>query len=127
MLFNTYSTYANTTLDYDVLRSEDGVTLRIDIPGIDPETIDLTLNGRSLRLEANRDSSIPEGVRIVGNRRRNGSIAQSFQLGERLDAEQLTADYEFGVLTVTIPVAESAKPRKISVGGPNETAELEAA
>ncbi len=122
MLFNTYDPFriptaasANRTLDHEVFSNDEGVTLRIDIPGIDPDTVDLTVDGRSLRIEAARESSIPEGAQIV-NRRRGGSIAQTFQLGERLDADKLEADYEFGVLTVTVPVAESAKPRKVAVG-----------
>ena len=130
MLFSTYDPFvspssrvpfpsarANTgSLDYDVIRSEDGVTLRIDIPGIDPDTVELTVDGRSLKIEANRDSAIPEGARIVSSRRRRDAIAQTFSLGERLDASELTADYDLGVLTVTVPVAESAKPRKVAVG-----------
>jgi len=121
MLFNTYDPFRSplaTTagLNYDVVRSEDGVTLSIDIPGVDPETVDLTVDGRSLRLETNRTTTLPEGAKVVSRRRRSGSVKQTFQLGEQLDADRLTADYEHGVLTVTIPVAESAKPRKVAVG-----------
>ena len=122
MLFNTYDPFripsapsTSRRLDHEVFSNEEGVTLRIDIPGIDPDTVDLTVDGRSLRIEAARESSIPEGSKIV-SRRRDGSISQTFQLGERLDADKLEADYEFGVLTVTVPVAESAKPRKVTVG-----------
>lgn len=123
MLFNTYEPFlapfltdSTRSLDYEVARSEEGVTIRIDIPGVDPETVDLTVDGRSLRLEVTRSSAIPEGARIVTSRRRNGDISQTFELGERLDTERLVADYEFGVLTVKVPVAESAKPRKVTVG-----------
>ena len=121
MLFNTYDPFRDfpTTsrgLDYDVVRSDEGVVLSIDIPGIDPATVELTVDGRSLRVEADRSSTIPENAQVVSHRRRSGSIAQTFQLGEKLDADKLTADYDLGVLTVTIPVAESAKPRKVAVG-----------
>jgi len=121
MLFNTYDPFRSplattTALDYDVVRTEDGVTLSIDIPGVDPETVDLTVDGRSLRLETNRTTTVPEGAKVISRRRRSGSVKQTFQLGEQLDADRLTADYEHGVLTVTIPVAESAKPRKVTVG-----------
>ncbi len=121
MLFTNYDPFrdlSNTarSLDYDVVRSEDGVIVRIDIPGIDPATVDLTVDGRSLRLETSRPTSVPENAELVASRRRPIAATQTFQLGEQLDAERLSADYEFGVLTVSIPVAESAKPRKVSVG-----------
>lgn len=121
MRFNTYDPYRTynapvNSLDYDVVRSEDGVTLQVDIPGIDPASVDLTVDGRSLRVEATRSSSIPEDAKVISRGRRTGSVSQTFQLGEKLDAEKLSADYEYGVLVVTIPVAESAKPRKVEVG-----------
>ncbi len=121
MLFTTTDPFRQLTsltqrLDYDVFRSEDGVILSIDIPGIDPSTVELTVEGRSLELSASRQSSIPDDAQVVVRNRRNGSVNQTFQLSERLDSDKLTADYNFGVLTVTIPVAESAKPRKVEVG-----------
>lgn len=121
MLFTNYDPFRDLTsssrsLDYDVVRSEDGVVVHIDIPGIDPSTVDLTVDGRSLRLDATRPTDLPENASLVSSHRRPVRATQTFQLGEQLDAERLTADYEFGVLTVTIPVAESAKPRKVEVG-----------
>ena len=122
MLFNQYdpfrqpSTANRPGLAYEVVSAEDGVTLSIDIPGIDPADVDLTVDGRSLKLTANRPNSFPENAKVVTRGRRNGQVTQSFQLGEQLDADGLAADYAYGVLTVTIPVAESAKPRKVAVG-----------
>lgn len=121
MLFNAYDPFRDLSssprsLDYDVVRSDDGVTVHIDIPGIDPATVDLTVDGRSLRLEAKRPEEVAENAQVVTNRRRAFAATQTFQLGEQLDAERLTADYAFGVLTVAIPVAESAKPRRVEVG-----------
>jgi HSP20 family protein len=121
MLFNAYDPFRDhsssaRSLDYDVVRSDDGVTVHIDIPGIDPETVDLTVDGRSLRLEALRNVDVAENAQVVTNRRRSFAATQTFQLGEQLDAERLTADYAFGVLSVAIPVVESAKPRKVEVG-----------
>lgn len=121
MLFTNYDPFRDLSnsarsFDYDVVRSEDGVVVRIDIPGIDPSTVDLTVDGRSLRIETTRPTNVPENAQVVTSRRRALAASQTFQLGEQLDAERLTADYEFGVLTVNIPVAESAKPRKVEVG-----------
>lgn len=136
MLFSTYDPFSTPStrvpfaagradsgaLDYDVVHSEDGVTLHIDIPGIDPDTVELTVDGRSLKVEAHRDSAIPEGARIVSRRRRGDSISQTFALGDGLDSAELTAEYDLGVLTIHVPVAESAKPRRIPVGTAKSTA-----
>lgn len=121
MLFTNYDPFRDLsssarTLDYDVIRSEDGVVVHIDIPGIDPSTVDLTVDGRSLSLEAARSLDVPENSKVIASQRRSLKASQTFQLGELLDAERLTADYEFGVLKVSIPLAESAKPRKVTVG-----------
>lgn len=132
MLFNTYDPFrefpsASRGLDYDIVRSDEGVVLSIDVPGIDPASVELTVDGRSLRVEASRPTTIPENAQVVSRRRRSGSIAQTFQLGEKLDADKLTAEYDLGVLTVTIPVAESAKPRKVEVGVSSSAPALDAA
>ena len=120
MLFNPYTPSAVApsarNLDYDVVRSEEGVTLSIDIPGIDPADVELTVDGRSLRVEAARETAISEDVQVISRRSRSGAINQTFQIGEKLNTDELVADYNFGVLTITIPVAESAKPRKVEVG-----------
>ncbi|MGI9607005.1 MAG: Hsp20/alpha crystallin family protein [Acidimicrobiales bacterium] len=111
-----FATTPTASLDYDVVRSDDGVELNIAIPGVDPETVDVTVDGRTLRLDASRDFDVAEGAQRVSRRRRPNAVRQTFQIGENLDASQLTADYDLGVLTVRIPVAESAKPRKVAVG-----------
>ncbi len=123
MLFTTHDPFRsplfNDThrgLDYEAVRTEDGVTLYVDIPGVDPSSVDLTIDGRSLHLEAKRETAIPEGATVVSTRRRGTNVKQTFQLGEQLDADRLGADCQHGVLVVTIPVAESAKPRKVAVG-----------
>lgn len=120
-MFSTFDPFRELTavtpaLDYDIVRSDEGVELYIDIPGVDPAHVDLTVDGRSLHLKAERRLEVPEGSTLVSRRRRPSEIAKTFQLGANLDAERLEADYAFGVLKVAIPVAESAKPRKIEVG-----------
>jgi len=104
------------------------VTLLVDVPGVDPASVDLTIDGRSLTLKAERSASVPEGATVTTRRRRSGAISHSFHLGAQLDADHLTADVEHGVLSISIPTAESAKPRKIEVGvgSGNELAEADA-
>ena len=111
------------TLAYDTIRTETSIKLLIDIPGIDPDTVNLTVDGRSLRIDATREVELADGETLVSSRHRSGALSRLFHLGEQLDADGLTADAARGVLTVTIPVAESAKPRKISVGSSAEAIE----
>lgn len=133
MLFTNYDPFrdlsnSDRSFDYHVVRSEDGVAVHIDIPGIDPSTIDLTVDGHSLRLETKRPVDVPENAQLVASRRRPLATTQTFQLGEQLDATKLSADYALGVLTVTIPVAESAKPRKVEVAvGPSAAQAIDTA
>jgi len=120
-MFSTFDpfrelTAATPALDYDIVRSDEGVELYIDIPGVDPAAVDLTIDGRSLHLKAERRFDVAEGSTLVSRRRSRTEIAKTFHLGDNLDADRLEADYAFGVLKVSIPVAESAKPRKVEVG-----------
>ena len=128
--FDPFSTLAApNAVDYDIVRTEEGVTLLVDVPGVDPASVDLTIDGRSLTLKAERSATLPEGATVTTRRRRSGAISHSFHLGAQLDADRLTADVEHGVLTISVPTAESAKPRKIEVGvgSGNELAEADAA
>lgn len=125
--FREFNYTAGSTLDFDLLQSEEGVQLFIDLPGVNPDEVDITVDGRSLHLKAERSFEVPEGTTLISRRRPSKSISRSFQLGENLDPEGLEADYAYGVLKVTVPVAESAKPRKISVGAGSEHNAVEAA
>lgn len=130
MSFRTYDPFrefanfersrSRSTLDYDVVSNDDAVEIRIDIPGVDPATVDLTVEGRTLTVEAIRPSG--DGEETAEPARRSRSLSKHrFELGRKLDADALEASYAFGVLTVKIPVAERAKPRKVEVGvGPTE-------
>lgn len=104
-------------VSFDVLRFDEHFEVHIDLPGVDPASIDLTVDGRDLTLTADRSAELPEGATLVSKGRSTGSIRRSFHLGQRLDTADVAADYADGVLKVTIPVSETAKPRKIAVGG----------
>ncbi len=109
------TTFAST-MPLDVVRYDDRYELVFDLPGADPDSIELTVDNRELVLTAERPANVGEGGQFVSRQRPHGSLSQRLFLGDRLDAEGLTADYVHGVLTVTVPVAESAKPRKVEIG-----------
>jgi HSP20 family protein len=100
----------------DAYRAGDEVTVHFDLPGVDRDSIDVTVEKNQLFVRAERRWHGDEDVEVVAAERPQGSFARSLFLGENLDTERIDADYADGVLTLTIPVAEVAKPRKISVG-----------
>jgi HSP20 family protein len=99
----------------DAVRKPDGVELRFDVPGVSPDSIDLSVERNVLTVRAERSAFLGEGEESLAKERPQGSFVRQVFLGEALDVERLDAAYEQGVLTVTIPVAEQAKPRKIEI------------
>lgn len=99
----------------DVVRSSDDYELYIDLPGVDPATVDLTVDGRTLTVSATRDFVVAEGHEHVHAGRRHGAFSRSFELAEDLDIDGLAARAEHGVLIVSIPVVAAPEPRKIRI------------
>ena len=99
----------------DALRKGDRVHVRFDLPGIDPDSVDLTVERNQLTLTAERRWERQEGEEWLVAERPVGRFTRQLFLGDNLDAERIEANYEHGVLEVTIPVAEQAKPRKVSI------------
>lgn len=99
----------------DLFREGDQYVLSADLPGIDPESVDLDVDGQLLTIRAERRAPASEEVRWLSHERPYGSYMRQFTLGDGVDVERITANYEHGVLSVIIPVAERAKPRKIAV------------
>ncbi len=99
----------------DAYRKGDSFLVRVDLPGIDPDSIDLTVEKNVLSIHAERNRPEAEDVEMLIAERQAGSFSRQLFLGETLDADNLEANYGAGVLTLKIPVAEQAKPRKISV------------
>jgi HSP20 family protein len=100
----------------DAYRRGDAVTVHLDLPGVDPESIDLTAESNMLTVKAERTFLREEGDEIIVQERPQGSFTREFMLGDTLEAENLQANYDQGVLTITIPVSERAKPRRIRIG-----------
>ncbi|MFI5965343.1 Hsp20/alpha crystallin family protein [Streptomyces asoensis] len=101
----------------DAYRSGDEFLVHFDLPGIDPETIELDVERNVLSVRAERRSPAPEGAELIVAERPAGTFTRQLFLGETLDTERIDASYEAGVLTLRIPVAEQAKPRRIRITG----------
>jgi HSP20 family protein len=99
----------------DAYRSGDTIIVHFDLPGVDPGSIDIEYERQTLTVSAQRTWQPTEGDQLLAAERVHGTFQRQILLGDGLDAEGLKANYEHGVLTVTIPVAERAKPRKINV------------
>jgi HSP20 family protein len=110
----------------DAYRHGDTFVLHFDLPGVDPASIDLEHERNVITVSAERSWRPVEGDDVVAAERTHGSFRRQLLLGEGLDAAQMHATYENGVLTVTIPVAEKAKPRKISIEAPGQQRTIEA-
>jgi HSP20 family protein len=99
----------------DAIRRENEVELRFDLPGIDRDSIDVTVDRGVLTVSARRAEEHTESEKPFIRERVMGSYTRRVRLSDAVDAEKIEADYSDGVLTVHVPVAEQAKPRKIEV------------
>jgi HSP20 family protein len=110
----------------DAYREGDHFVVQFDLPGVDADSINLTAEQNVLTVSAERRWQRGEGIEVVASERPQGSYTRQLFLGDSLDADRIDAKYNDGVLTVTIPVAEQAKPRKIEIGnGGGKAKELE--
>ena len=103
------------SMPMDAYRHGDVFVVALDLPGVDADSIDLTVERNVLTVHADRRSTIAENAEQLVGERTYGTFSRQLFLGDTLDAEHLTAQYDDGVLTIRIPVAEQAKPRKIEI------------
>jgi len=99
----------------DAYRRGDQFVVQFDLPGLDPGAIDIDVERNVLTITARREPQRQEGDEVLATERPHGTFTRQLLLGDTLDAEQLNATYDHGVLTITIPVAEQAKPRRVQV------------
>lgn len=109
------SVRAPRPMPVDLFRDGDRYMMVADLPGIDPGSIDVDVDGGQLTIRAQRTADSREGVRWLARERGGGHFLRQFTLGEGVDLDGITASYDSGVLSVFIPVSERAKPRKITV------------
>lgn len=99
----------------DAFRLGDVITVQFDLPGVDPDSIDLQIERGELRLNAERQRTGPEGAQYLVRERTDLTVTRRLMLGDVLDVEHVDAEYHDGVLTLRIPLHESAKPRRVDV------------
>lgn len=104
-----------SSMPLDAWRDGDEFVVELDLPGIDPDKLDIDVERNVLTIKAERLSRIPDAVDAVASERPWGVFSRQLVLGDSLDTEKVDADYTSGVLRLRIPIAEKAKPRKISV------------
>jgi HSP20 family protein len=106
----------------NAFRRGNDVWVHIDLPGVKAENLDITVERNVLTVAAERDWQTQENDQSYFGERYRGSFRRQIQLGDGLDLEHLEADLHDGVLTIRIPVAEKAKPRKVEIGQSSHSA-----
>jgi HSP20 family protein len=104
----------------DAYRDGERFVVHFDIPGVDPSSIDLDVERNVLTVKAERTQHAPDGAEYQVAERPRGVFSRQLFLGEPLDAERIEASYDAGVLTLRVPIAEQAKPRKIAISAGGE-------
>lgn len=99
----------------DLFRDGDVYVLNADLPGVDPGSVDIDVDGQVLTMRAERTLADHDDVNWLARERHAGSFMRQLNLGQGIDTARISASYTNGVLTVIIPVSEAAKPRKIEV------------
>jgi HSP20 family protein len=118
-VFGTQGTPARpSVMPMDAWRDGDTFVVEFDLPGVSPDSIDLDVERNVVTVRAERPAADGK-TEFVASERPRGVFSRQLILGDTLDTDKIDASYDAGVLTLKIPVAERAKPRKISVNGSN--------
>ena len=99
----------------DAYRRGDHFVVHFDLPGVDPASIEISVDRNILTVSADRRFEQRREDEILVTERPQGTYSRQLMLGDQLDTERIEAGYDRGVLTLTIPVAERAKPRKVQI------------
>jgi HSP20 family protein len=123
-IFNAFGANRGGVMPMDAFEKDGTYTLRFDLPGIDPESVDVTVESGRLTVTASRPNEDTEGVNWLVRERPAGQYSREIRLGQSLDVSQVEATHEQGVLTVRIPVRAEAKPHRVAVTGAQHSAQL---
>lgn len=115
MFDQAFASNRRPSFPMDAYRHGDTVVVHFDLPGVDPASIDLEYERQMLTVTAERSWRPVEGDQLLASERVHGKYMRQLLLGDGLDVDRMHASYEHGVLTVTIPVAEKVKPRKVEI------------
>lgn len=101
----------------DILENEQGYQLKVQLPGVEPEDIDLTVRENTLTLKGKYDSSTKEEKKgnLLIHETRSGSFGRSVRFARPIDADKIDTSYENGILTISVPVSEAGRPKRISI------------
>lgn len=125
-LFSEVSRSTQPGLAMDLYRVGDHFVASFDLPGVDPGSIDIDIDDRTLTVRAERvPATNGDDVKWLVRERSSGTVARQLSLGRGIDTAAIAADYVDGVLKLTIPVAEESKPRKIAVQHANSGRAIE--
>jgi HSP20 family protein len=105
----------STLMAMDAYRDGDRLIIKLDLPGVDPNSIELTVEKNVLTVTAEREPAPSDGQEYIVSERRQGKFTRQVFLGDSLDAEHVKASYDQGVLTLTVPVLEQSRPRRVQV------------
>jgi HSP20 family protein len=127
-VFGTTGTWSRpTAMPMDAYRDGDRFVVAFDLPGVDPDGIELDVERNVLTVKAERRPiATGEHVEMQVAERPLGVFSRQLFLGDTLDTDRIEAHYDSGVLTLRIPIAEKAKPRKISISGGSDRKEINA-
>ena len=107
----------------DAYRRGDEFVVHFDLPGVDPSGIEIDVDRTILTVQAERRFEQQQGDEILVTERPQGTYTRQLMLGDQLDTDRIEAGYDRGVLTLTIPVAERAKPRKVEISTQSDSPE----
>lgn len=113
--FDRFTRRQPAAMPMDGIRRKDEVVLRFDLPGIDPGSIEVTVDRGVLSVSARREEEIAEDEQLFVRERTMGTYTRRVYLSEHLDSSAVKAAYDDGVLAVRIPVLEQAQPRKVEI------------
>lgn len=114
-----------SVMPMDAYRQGDSYVIALDLPGVPPEAIDVDVERNMLTVKAERrPAERSEGVQMELSERPLGVFSRQIMLADTLDTEHIEAGYDAGVLTLRIPIAERAKPRKVTIGGRSDQRQI---
>ncbi|MGQ0742738.1 MAG: Hsp20/alpha crystallin family protein [Acidimicrobiales bacterium] len=114
-LWNGGSARPPAGVPIDAHRVGEELRIDLDLPGVDPASVDLTVEKNVLTVSVERPRDIPEGAEVLVSERPHGAFTRQLFLGDNLDTDRIAARSSNGVLSITIPVAERAKARRVSI------------